>query len=55
MTTCRTLGGGEVRRAVKFTNPQAGATMEALTDREGKQANPIAEKEEMLSGVFPPE
>jgi hypothetical protein len=44
------LGGGEVWRAVKFNNPPAGATVEALIDREGKQANTIAEKEEMLKG-----
>ena len=42
--------GGEVWMATKFTNPRAGATVEALTDREGKQANTIAEKEEMLTG-----
>ena len=41
---------GKVRRAAKFTNPRAGATVEALTDREGKQANTIAEKEDMLRG-----
>ena len=44
------LRGGEVWRAAKFTNPRAGATVEALTDREGKQANTIAKKEEMLRG-----
>jgi len=44
------LTGGEVWRVAKFTNPWVGATMEVLTDREGKQANTIAEKEEMLSG-----
>jgi len=42
--------GGEVWRAAKFTNPQAGATVEELTDIEWKQANTIAEKEEMLRG-----
>jgi len=36
--------------AAKFTNPRAGATVEALTDREGKHLNTIAEKEEMLRG-----
>jgi hypothetical protein len=40
----------EVRKAAEFTNPRAGATVEALTDSEGKQANTIAEKEEMLRG-----
>jgi len=49
------LRGGEVWRAAKFTNPRAGATVSALTAREGKQANRIAKKEEMLRGVFPPE
>jgi hypothetical protein len=44
------LRGGEVCRVAKFTNLRAGATVEALTDREGKQANTIAEKEEMLRG-----
>jgi len=44
------LRGGELRRAAKFDNTHAGATVEALTDREGKQANTIAEKEEMLRG-----
>jgi hypothetical protein len=42
------LRGGEVWRAGKFTKPQAGATVEALTDRVKKQANSIAEKEEIL-------
>jgi len=42
------LRGGEVWRRAKFTNPQAGATVEALTDREGKQAYTMAEKEKML-------
>jgi len=44
------LRGGEVWRAAQFTNPRAGATVEALTDRQAKQANTIAEKEEMLRG-----
>jgi hypothetical protein len=44
------LRGGEVWRAAKVTNPRVGATVEALTDREGKQANTIAEKEKMLGG-----
>jgi len=44
------LRGGEVWRAGKFTNPRAGATVEASTHREGKQANTVAEKEEMLRG-----
>jgi hypothetical protein len=42
------LQGAEVWRAAKYVDPQAGATVEALTDREGKQANTAIEKEEML-------
>ena len=42
------LKGGMVWRAAKFTNSRAGATMQALTDQDGKQANTIAEQEEML-------
>jgi len=44
------LTGGEVWRAAKFANPRAGATVEALTDREGTQANTMAGKEKMLRG-----
>jgi hypothetical protein len=44
------LRGCEVGRAAKFSNPRAGATVEALSDREGNQANTNAEKEEMLRG-----
>ena len=44
------LTGGEVWRAANFTNPRVGATVEALSNRERKQANTIAEKEEMLRG-----
>lgn len=40
--------GGKVRRAATFTNLRAGPTVEALTDREGKQANTIAKQKEML-------
>jgi len=44
-----------VWRAVRYTNPQAGMIMEALTDTEGKQANTATEKEEMLRRKsFPP-
>jgi len=36
-------------------NPRVGTTVEALTDREGKQANASLEKEEMLwLESFPP-
>jgi len=44
----KNLGVAEVWRAQKFANPRAGMTVEALTSRDGKQANTIAEKEEML-------
>jgi len=42
------LMGGKVWRAANITNPRAGATVEALTAREGKQANTIAENEDMV-------
>jgi len=42
------LRGAEVWRAARYANPRAGATVEALTDKEGKQANTSLEKEEML-------
>jgi hypothetical protein len=44
------LRGGEVWRVAKFTSPLAGSTVEELTDRDGKQSNTIAEKEEILRG-----
>jgi len=44
------LRGGEVWWAAKFAIPSAEATVEALTDRERKQANTIAEKETMFKG-----
>jgi len=44
----RNLMGDEVWRAAKFDNPRAGATVEALTDSNGKEANTITEKERML-------
>jgi len=34
----------------KFAKPRGGATVEALTDRRGKQANTMAEKKKMLRG-----
>jgi hypothetical protein len=37
-----------VWRAAKYVNPCAGATVEVLTDREGKRANTATEKKEML-------
>jgi len=33
------LRGAEVWRAARYANPRAGTTVEALTDREGKQVN----------------
>jgi len=50
ITTCITLEGGKVWRAAKITNLSAGATMEALMAREGKEANTIAKMEQMLTG-----
>jgi hypothetical protein len=41
------LRGAEVWRVALYANPQIGMTVEALTDREGKQANTEYEKEEM--------
>ena len=40
---------GEVWQAAKFVNPRAGATVRALPDREGTQANTIPEKGKMLT------
>jgi len=49
------LRGAEVWRAARYANPRAGTTVEALTDRDGKQANTSLEKEEMLRHEsFPP-
>jgi hypothetical protein len=42
------LMGAEVGRAAKFTNLHAGATVEALTDSNGKLGNTITRKEQML-------
>jgi hypothetical protein len=42
------LRGAEVWRAAKYVDPQVGATVEVQMDREGKQANTVIEKEEML-------
>jgi hypothetical protein len=44
----KNLRGAEVCRAAKFASPQAEMTLEALTDRDGKQPNTIAAKKEML-------
>jgi len=49
------LRGAEVWRAARYANPWAGMTVEALTDRQRKQANTLQEKEEMLRREsFPP-
>jgi len=51
----KNLRRAEVRRAAQCANPRAGMTVESLTDREGKQANTLLEKEEMLRHEsFPP-
>ena len=42
-------------RAAPYPNPRVGMTVEALTDREGKQANTSLEQKEMLRHeCFPP-
>jgi len=47
--------GAEVWRAARYANPRAGTTVEALTDRDGKQVNTSLEKEDMLRHEsFPP-
>jgi hypothetical protein len=49
------LKGAQVWRAARYGNLRGGMTIEALTDRQGKQANTAMEKEEMLrSKSFPP-
>ena len=49
------LRRAEVWRAARYTNPQAGTTVEALTDREGKHAYTSLEKEVMVRREsFPP-
>jgi len=49
------LRGADVWRAARYANPRAGMIMEALTDREGKQANTSMEKEDLLRREsFPP-
>ena len=44
----QSLRGAKGWRAAQYVNPCAGTTMEALTDREGEQANTSLEKEQML-------
>jgi hypothetical protein len=49
------MRGAEVWRAAGGLNHRASLTVEAITDREGKQANRQLEKEEMLRREsFPP-
>jgi hypothetical protein len=49
------LRGAEVWRAAQYAKPRAGMIVEAITDREGKEANTSQEKEEMLRREsFPP-
>jgi len=44
----KNLRGAEFWRAARYGNSRAGMTLEAFTDKEGKQANTSLEKEEML-------
>jgi hypothetical protein len=44
------LKRGMVWRAAMFANPRTGATVEAVTNREGKQASTMAVKERKLRG-----
>jgi hypothetical protein len=47
--------GAEVWRALRYVNPRACITIEALIDREGTQAITSLEKEKMLRhGSIPP-
>jgi len=49
------IRGAEVWRAARYANDQAGTTMQALTDRDSKQADTSLEKKEMLGhNSFPP-
>jgi len=41
-------------RGARYTNPQAGMAVEALTNRDGKQANTSLEKEKMLRHKYFP-
>ena len=51
----RNLLGGKVWEAARYMNPWAGMTVESFTDREGKQAKSLLEKEEMMRlESFPP-
>jgi len=49
------LRGAEMWMAVRYANPRAGTTVEALTDRDSKHASTSSKKEEMLRHEsFPP-
>jgi len=49
------LSEAEGWRAVRYPIPRVRTTVDALTDRDGKQANTSLEKEEMLRHQsFPP-
>jgi len=41
----KNLRAAEIWRGAKFANAPAGMTVEALTNRDGKQAHTMAEKE----------
>jgi len=43
----KSLWRAEVWREVKFANPRAGSTVEALTERDGTHADTITKREEM--------
>ena len=42
------IRASKVWRAARYANPRAGMTVEALTDRDGKQAKTSLRQEEML-------
>jgi len=48
------LRGAEVWTAERYTNRQAGATVEVFTDRECKKANTILKKEEKFRRKYFP-
>jgi len=50
----KNLRGAEVWGAARFANPQAGATMEAVTDRDWIHVNTITEKGDAETSVLSP-
>jgi hypothetical protein len=42
------IRGAEICKPTKYVDPQGGMTVEALRDRQGKQANTAMEQEKML-------